>query len=350
MTAAVGAVLVCGCNGQPGEKEKKSAERSVMTIVAEYPSATGESVYHGIVKEAHSINVGFKTAGQIKTINVREGQYVREGQLLAALDDKDYRLGVEALQIQYDQLKDEVARLHELYEKKSVSANDYEKADAGLRQLGIQLQVNKNKLEYTKLYAPVSGYVNSVNFSPSEMVDAGTPLFEMMDVSGLEVQADITASDYLERASFRTFTCRTASGETLPLTLSGIVPKADGNQLYKMTLRLPSGKGTAEFVPGTNVEVIVSKSATEQGSGALVLPSGAVRYDGGQYYVWTVGADSTLIRVNVSASASRESGKIIVKGIENGTEVVSAGAATLREGEKVRILAKPEASNVGGLL
>lgn len=63
--------------------------------------------------------------------------------MLAELDDEDYKLGVEALQIQYNQLKDEVARTRKLFEQKSVSANDYEKASAGLRQLGVQLQVNK---------------------------------------------------------------------------------------------------------------------------------------------------------------------------------------------------------------
>ena len=128
----------------------------------------------GIVREAHTISLGFKTAGQIERICVKEGDYVRRGQLLAELDNADYRLGVEALQIQYDQLEDEVGRTKQLFDRKSISANDYEKAVAGLRQLGVQLQVNKNKLDYTKLYAPTDGYVQSVNFSPAEMVDAGS--------------------------------------------------------------------------------------------------------------------------------------------------------------------------------
>ena len=139
--------------------------------------------HSGIVREAHTISLGFKTAGQIERIHVREGDYVRQGQLLAELDDADYRLGVEALQIQYDQLEDEVERTKRLFDQKSVSVNDYEKAVAGLRQLGVQLQVNKNKLDYTKLYAPIDGYVQSVNFSPAEMVDAGTALFTLLDMS-----------------------------------------------------------------------------------------------------------------------------------------------------------------------
>ncbi len=62
-------------------------------------------------------NAAFKTAGQIAQINVKEGEYVREGQLIASLDDADYKLGVEALQIQHDQVSDEVSRVRELYKK-----------------------------------------------------------------------------------------------------------------------------------------------------------------------------------------------------------------------------------------
>ena len=190
------AVISCAGGGNAGEP----AVRTVKTMTVSQADSTGTLTYPGIVQEIHTINVAFKTAGQLAHINVKEGDYIKEGQLIASLDDADYKLGVEALQIQYDQVSDEVSRMRELYKKKSVSANDYEKAEAGLRQLAVQLQVNKNKLAYTKLYAPVSGYVKSVNFARSEMVDAGTPLISMMDVSGLDVQTDISAPDYMDRS------------------------------------------------------------------------------------------------------------------------------------------------------
>lgn len=137
-------------------------------VVNPVPSSnTTTQRYSGIIREAHEISLGFKTAGQIKCIYVKEGDQVKKGELLAELDNADYLLGVEALQIQYDQLKSEVARTRKLFDQKSVSANDYEKASAGLKQLGVQLQVNKNKLKYTKLYSPTDGYIQSVQFFSS---------------------------------------------------------------------------------------------------------------------------------------------------------------------------------------
>ena len=174
ITFIILAGVFCAC-GRSSEEDP--GIRSVVLTAPIVLESTYTINHPGIVREAHTINLGFKTAGQIERIHVREGDYVRQGELLAELDDTDYQLGVEALQIQYDQLKDEVKRMTQLFNQKSISANDYEKAVSGLKQLGVQLQVNKNKLDYTKLYAPTNGYVQSVNFSPAEMVNAGTALF-----------------------------------------------------------------------------------------------------------------------------------------------------------------------------
>ncbi len=340
-------VILCGCAGK--EKPATPTVRTVKTACVEETGAGSVSSYPGVVREANSINVAFKTAGQIESLNVKEGDYVRAGQLLASLDDKDYKLGLEALQVQYDQLSDEVGRLRELFEKKSLSANDYEKAKAGLTQLGIQLRLNQNKVAYTKLYAPVSGYIKAVNFAASEMVDAGTPVFAMMDVSKVEVMVDIPVSEYRLKDTFKSFICGTPQGVSVPLSLVSVSPKADGNQLYRLTLRC-SGTQSADLLPGTNVEVLIDRGDKETGVSGLTLPLAAVRYDGAQAFVWTVGNDSTLVRVDVTVAATDHADKVLVSGVASGTEVVCAGAATLKQGEKVRILGRQPVSNVGGLL
>ena len=177
--------------------------RSVLLTQPTHAEKTTVKTYSGRVYEAQTINLGFKVAGQISKIYVQEGDFIRQGQLVAQLDDKDYRLGVEALQIQYEQVKDEVDRSRILFEQHSLSANDYEKAEAGLQQLKVQLQSNRNKIAYTRLYAPTDGYVQSVNFSPAEMVDAGTAVLSLMNTSQMEVVTDIPAEIYLMREQSR---------------------------------------------------------------------------------------------------------------------------------------------------
>lgn len=345
MIVVAGIFASCGDAPQGG-----STVHSVMVTTPEAMEGTVVKNYSGIVREAHTINLGFKTPGQIERILVAEGDYVHKGQLLAELDDADYRLGVEALQIQYDQLKDEVGRTEQLYRQKSISANDYEKATAGLRQLGVQLQANKNKLNYTKLYAPTDGYIQAVNFSPAEMVDAGTALFTLLDVSRMEVVADIPVAEYQQRDRFTRYFSRVAgSASELPMQLLSLTPKADGNQLYQLRLAFV-GQPDKQLTAGMNVEVGIVMADTTATTG-VVVPLCAVFRDGDTSCVWVLGADSTLVKQQVVLDGSDSRGRaVILEGLTGSEQIVRAGVNALQEGEKVRVIERSSKTNVGGLL
>lgn len=345
--AVIAACLLCACS----HEEKSSATlKSVYVTTPEGGEGTGSLNFTGVVEEDDNISIGFKTPGQIKKILVKEGDHVRTGQLLAVLDDEDYKLGVEALQIQYDQVKDEVARAARLFEKKSMTANDYEKATAGLKQLGVQLQVNKNKLAYTRLYAPAAGIIESVNFSPAEMVDAGTAVFTMIGKGVMEVVCDIPANTYFNRDNISSVSCSTphAEGTVFPLRILSIVPKADSNQLYRM--RLAAGKeGASALTSGMNVEVKVEMSGN--GSDGLMVPTSSVFKRGNETCVWVLKPDSTVTARKITLEGTIDGNVTTVgSGLSSSDRIIRAGVSMLHEGEKVKVVAKPSETNVGGLL
>lgn len=349
ITTVLVAGALCACGGAQHEN---AALRSVELTEPAPMEATRMKCYPGIVREAHTIGLGFKTAGQIERICVKEGDYVRQGQLLAELDAADYRLGVEALQIQYDQLQEEIARTKQLFDQKSISANDYEKAVAGLKRLGVELQTNKNKLDYTKLYAPTDGYVQAVNFSPAEMVDAGTSLFTLLDVSHMEVVADIPAAEYRQRNRFVRYRCKAdgIDGE-LPMKLLSLTPKADGNQLYQLRLTF-DGQPDKRLTAGMNVEVGIVVEDTTSARGVAV-PLCALFRDNetGEPCVWVFGADSTARKRPVVLGGTDAEGRaVVVEGLTDGERIVRAGVHVLRDGERVRVVEKPSKTNIGGLL
>lgn len=340
---------LCSCGKSSPEKPDL---RSVVLTQPLLLGTTHAINYPGIIREAHAISLGFKAAGQIKRIYVREGDYVRQGTLLAELDDADYRLGVEALQIQYNQLKKEVERTRLLFNQKSISANDYEKAVAGLRQLGVQLQVNKNKLAYTRLYAPTNGYVQSVNFSPAEMVDAGTALFTLLDVSHMEVVADIPVDEYRKRNLFTRFYCKVAGLEKVfPMKMLSFTPKADGNQLYQLRLTF-TGSPNKRLTAGMNATigiVMADRSAVTR----WAIPLCAVFRDDESHRscVWVYGADSTVTKCPVVLGGTDAEGRaVVVDGLTGKERIVRAGVHVLQEGERVRVVPPTSETNVGGLM
>lgn len=215
--------------------------------------------------------------------------------MLAELDDEDYKLGVEALQIQYNQLKDEVARTRKLFEQKSVSANDYEKASAGLRQLGVQLQVNKNKLEYTRLYAPENGYIQSVNFSPAEMVDAGTAIFTFLDVSHLEVKTDLPSSIYKVINNVTSYDCVVASEKNHRHILW--IFKSVTESRRKPVISVKSEiqrEAQKQITPGMNIEVRLTINEGNDSKDGFKIPACSIFKSSDNSCVWVLKEDSTI--------------------------------------------------------
>lgn len=342
--------MLCSCS----EEQKGSLPIHSVEITTPVPSCkTITKSYSGIVRAAHEISLGFKTAGQIKNIHVKEGEYVSKGKLLAELDNEDYKLGVEALQIQYDQLKDEVARTRKLFEQKSVSANDYEKASAGLRQLGVQLQVNKNKLEYTRLYAPENGYIQSVNFSPAEMVDAGTAMFTFLNVSHLEVKTDLPSNTFKNIDNVASYDCMVSSekeSQTYPMDFLSLSPKADGNQLYQLILKFRE-KPERQITPGMNIEVLLTINEGNDSKDGFKIPACSIFKSSDNSCVWVLKEDSTIEKRVITIDNNFSGEQVAVtKGLDGTEKIVRAGVNSLQEGEKVTVIEQPEKSNVGGLI
>ena len=343
----VGLCLFCAC----GNKQQEAFTHSVMLTRPVPAGVESLKIYSGIVEEAKEISLGFKVAGQISRLSVKEGDFVRRGQPIAVLDDKDYKLGVEALQIQYDQLSDEMIRMKQLHDGKSLSDNDYEKAVAGLLQVKVQLQTALNKLEYTRLEAPVDGYVQRVNFDLSEMVNAGTPVITLLDMNGMEVKIDIPDELYRQRELFGTIFCRSISkgGKEQMMKLVSIVPKADGTQLYRMRLAF-SGTPDNELTAGMNVEVgIHLLNSSKQDT--FTLPLHCIFQEHEDTFVWTLDKDSVVHKTKVILHGTDENGQALVTGGLKGDErVVKAGVNALQDNEKVKVIDNVSKTNVGGLL
>ena len=341
------APVVCLLLGCAGPEPAGQPLHSVVTMKAGTAGTRVVKTFSGVVKEKAEVSLGFKTGGQIERIYVKEGDRVRGGQLLAQLDTADYRLAVDAAESRYVQLRGELARLRRLYEGKSLSANDFEKAESGLRQTEVEWRMNRNKLAYTRLYAPADGYIQSVNNEEAEMVNAGTPVFSLLTAGPMKVEVSLPLEVCRHRDDMTGVSCRWRD-RPIAVRLLSITPKADAVQLYKALLLVEGQE--ADLSAGMNVEVDIELQ-TRVAEGSLALPVQAVFNEDGKDYVWVVGADSTVSRREVTVGTLDGEGRLVVTGgLAGDEEIVRAGVHALHEREKVKVLPPVAATNIGGLL
>jgi RND family efflux transporter MFP subunit len=186
------------------------------------------------------------------------------------------------------------------------------------------------------------------------MVDAGTPVVELMDNSSLEVNVDLPAEAYSKREDFIGYTITTADGEVCKSKLLSITPKADNNQLYSMRLSIPA-EAKSKLTPGMNVQVIIERnsgSKVEAETTSYSLPIRSVFYDNDRKpCVWVIGADSTVTATPVTVGdLVGKSNVTITSGLSGKETIVRAGVNSLQPGEKVKIIDESNQTNVGRLL
>lgn len=332
------ALTLFGCKNETSQGNE--AFRNVILTSVESIGNSKFKNFSGIVEEGKSVNAAFMTGGKLLTTNVNEGSKVSKGQLIATLDATDYQIGVNQLQIQYDQMVAEKKRMDEMYARHNIAPNDYEKFEAGFEQLRLQLEMARNKLGYTNLYSPTDGFVSFKYMQPGELVDAGTPIYKITDDSKLEVSVDLPLEVYLNRNSIIEAYGKVPNiSSEIPLKIESFTPDADNNQLYHMKLGVPN-QYKKELTTGMNMTVVIELNSDEGGESRI--PSRSIFEETGITYIWEYNdSDSTISKKEVRVTGQPQGKYSLVKGLTGNEKIVAAGVKQLKEGERVRIIPAP---------
>lgn len=341
-------VLLGGCGGN--NKEQNEIIRKVKIEPVQQADSLTVKNYPGIIKGASELNLAFRVAGPIQRILVKEGDFVKQGQLVAQMDTRDYEVQLQVAQAQHDQVEAEAGRVIELYSRKSVNENDYDKAVSGLKMVGAQLKNAKDQMKDTQLHAPVSGYIQKVNFLENELIDAGMPVISMINVGHYQVELEIPVSLYVERDAIVAFSGfqPTISDKAFALQLLSYSKKANNNQLYRVQLRLnPSNQ--LQLAPGMDVQVKIELATN--GGPQTCVPLTALFNDKGKTFVWVYQPSQSVQKREVVTGRLTGDGRIrISEGLQPEEQIVVAGVNNLRDNERVEPLEAADETNVGGLL
>ena len=308
--------------------------------------------FPGRIKAGDDIKLSFRIAGPISRINVSAGNFVKKGQVLAEIDRRDYETQLSATEAEYNRIKNEAERVIALYKKDVVTENEYYKAVHGLEQITAKYSAHKNALADTKLTAPYDGYVQKTYYSAKETVSAGMPVVAMIGSSTMEVEINIPSNVYAKRNEIESFVCTSDIYPNLeyPLEMAGMNRKANLNELYTVYLNLKTPKDYPPLTPGMNVKVEMKYKSTIEDR--YLVPLNALISGKTGNSVWVYNADNgTINKRKIKTDGINNRGcAIVLSGLEENEIVVSAGARSLEEGQKVNPIKQQSATNVGGIL
>ena len=305
----------------------------------------------GSLKAVNSAFVKARVAGELQGLSVREGDFVKAGQVLARVDASEYQSRLRQAQEQAESAKAQTDIVQRQYDNNQALVNQgfisKTALDTSLANLNAAksthkaalaaADVAKKSLDDTVLRAPLSGQVAQRLAQPGERVGIDARVLEVVDLSRLELEASLSAADALAVRPGQTAVLQIEGGtQTVNASVARINPSAQGGSrsvLVYLTVDTSSASGLRQglFAQGTLGTTRVT---------TLAVPLSAVRTDKPAPYVQVVENNQVAHKaVEMGARGTSVAGSetmVAIKGLAENAVVIAGAVGALREGTTVK--------------
>jgi membrane fusion protein, multidrug efflux system len=337
--------------------------RAVRTLVLAPSALSFQQEYAGEIRARTESRLGFRVPGKLIERQVRVGDAVRPGQVLARLDPQDLRLADQAAQasvlgarVNAQQSEADLKRFQGLFEQGFISAAELERrstsataAAAQYEQAKAQAAVQGRQTQFAALLADASGVITAVEAEPGAVLAAGATVVRLawdgprdvvFSVPEDQVGAMRAVAERKEALRVRLWGEERSSR---PARIREIAAAADPlTRTFQIKAELIDGASGQRAPMG--LTAVVTLQATPEV--ALKLPLTALMQHQGRSAVWVLDGSSMTVKPRpVTVAAADANDVVIASGLAAGDEVVTAGVHVLTEGQRVNRLA--EASGAG---
>jgi len=311
------AFLVTGC-GEPGRESKATtpaAPIGVSTIIA--AAQPWPLIYEatGTVRARTSVVIAAKLMGYVREVKVQTGDHVREGQLLVTLDARDLDVNSRHAEAALEEVRGSMPeadsavagakanldlaqatfnRMQDLFNKKSISNQEFDETSAKLkaaqaayqmaRAKRVQLDAQAVRVQqdvratevarsYAEITAPFAGVVTAKSVDPGTLAVPGTPLLTIEREGAYRLEASVEESHLTAiRVSQPVSVTLDGIDRTLDARVSEIVPAVDAaSRSYIVKIDLPNAAavrsgafGRASFSMGSRVVLTIPAAAVSE--------------------------------------------------------------------------------------
>jgi len=319
----------------------------------------------GTLSAVDSAVIKARVPGELRDLQVREGDSVTQGQIIARVDATESEARYRQAKLQADAAQAQVAIQQRQYDNNRALVDKGFISDTALATSVANLQAAqanyaaaraaqdgaKKSVDDTVLRSPISGHIARRMVQNGERVNVEAPIVEVVNLSALELQAQLPANDSAQVRVGQTaqLQLRASNGQAAQALQAKVVrinPSAlEGNRAVPVYLRLESNStanGGAALRPGMYVEGFIATGSVQ----ALAVPLSAVRTDQPLPYVQTV-LNSVVQHSSVelgAQSVGQAQTWVSVKGLEAGHIALTGTAGGIPAGTRVELQPAPNAA------
>ncbi|OPY72279.1 MAG: Macrolide export protein MacA [Syntrophorhabdus sp. PtaU1.Bin058] len=353
--AAIAAIVIAGLIIFFVGRGKGRTSRDGESFISKRGNVTYFTEQTGIIKARVGaiVKVGTRATGVLTTLKYQVGDYVKKGELIATIDDRELLANTRNLEAQIEEQKKdlEVKKAQYLYNKRDyereerllvkefTTKDSVDKAKKELDIAAAQVELGKAKvkeaveklkalevsLSYTKIYAPISGYVSQVTTQEGETVVAGLSavnLITIIDATKLEmwIYVDETDIGRVRPGMKVEYWVDAYRDKRFSGTIDLIYPQPEikENVVYYLAILKIEPKDTAFLKPEmtTHVRIIIDEKKN-----VITVPNNAVRFEDGKNVVY-VKLKDRIERKAVTPGIRDDRFTEIVEGLGEGERII----------------------------
>jgi len=346
MSLASLAFVGCAPGGPP---QMPPPEVNVSQVVTQ--PITEWDGFDGRIVAVETVEIRPRVSGYLAGVHFRDGSEVAKGALLFTVDDREYRAALASAKANTTRAttrvavaRTEFARSEKLKAARAVSEEELEtrrgelqQAEADLKAAQAQEQQAALNVEFTRIRAPIAGYVSSAAVRPGNLVTAGTSLLTtLVSIDPVYVEFEGDERMYLKYQQMSRSGERPSSRDARNPVRVGLADEQGYPHQGEMVFvdnALDPGTGTIRarallpnkdrvFTPGLFARVQLLGSGQRQ---AILVNERALLTDQDRRYVYVVGDDNKAMRRDVQLGGEAEGLRIVREGLKPGDRVIVNG-------------------------
>lgn len=325
-------------NAEAAEEEKADEIVAIPVETATIRNADVAAYYSGTttIESDEQAVVVSQITGVVLDISAEEGEYVQAGQLLVKVEPDRYRLEVERNEAALNRLETDFQRKQELFDRKLVSAEDFERVSAEYEAQKAQVALARLDLKYTDIRAPISGFISERMVRVGNLVELHQPVYSITSYDPLlavlhvpERELGILRNGLEVTVRLDAFPQQEFKGEVI--RISPVIDPATGT--FRVTTEVKDPDKLVK--PGLFGRVDILHDVRRN---VPVIPRAAVIKEDEQIFVFVVGEGNNVTRRAIRTGYERNGEIEVIEGVVEGEVVVTAGKGSLSDGSKIEVV------------
>ncbi|NBC26953.1 MAG: efflux RND transporter periplasmic adaptor subunit [Bacteroidetes bacterium] len=321
------------------ESEETNAEAARLIPVQVSQVSRGDiSAYYSntaTLEAEQEATVVSKVRGIIEEITVEEGDVVQEGNILAKIDDEQYRIEANRAKATLSRLENEFQRSKELFEKNLISAENFQNSRYEYESQKATYELAKLNLENTSVRSPISGIISERFVKRGNMIGTDQQLYRVTDFSPLTAILHVPEHEMSkirknQRAEIR---ADALPGQLFVGYVERISPVVDQETgTIKVTVRVDETNG--QLRPGMFSRVRIVYDTRQN---TRMIPKASVISEDLNQSVYVI-RDSLAFKKQIRTGYTNGQNIEVIEGLTDGEMVVTIGQSSLQDSSKVSVI------------